>query len=76
MEHISAFNFAHEIVQTRTKKLEKNLNKYYLKEQFYQQFPSIGKNYGTTYVIHARKGGTEIISFSLVVLSQLKKISI
>ena len=44
-----------------------------LEKRFYQQFPSAGENYGITYAMHARKGGTEIIPSCLVIPSQLKK---
>ena len=76
MEYISAFNFAHEIVQTRTKKPQIDLNNIEFERAVLSTVSSIGKNYRATYVIHARKGGTEIIPFFLVVSSQLKKISI
>ena len=32
-----------------------------LEEQFYQQFPRVGENYGTVSVIYAQKGGSESI---------------
>ena len=46
-----------------------------LEEQFYQQFPSAGDNYGITEVVHAQKVGIEIIPFYLVITSRLKKSS-
>ena len=43
-----------------------------LKDQFYQQPPSAGKKYETTYVIHVQKGGAEIIPSCLIMPYRLK----
>ena len=76
-EYISAFDFTNEIGQTKTKILKINFNTEFgraiLSTQFYEKFPSAATNYGITYVVHTRKGGTQIIPSCLVLLYRLKK---
>ena len=64
-----AFDFIYEIVQIKIKKLEINLNIEFEGAVLSTIFVRRKKYYGTTYVIYAWKGGTEIIPLNLIELN-------
>ena len=55
-EYIRAFNFSHEILQTKSKKLEINLN-IEIGRGVLSTVSVSRKNYGTTYVIMFKNTG-------------------